>query len=236
MEIFIYILLVSSVTFAGSLYARKYNSYDGLIGVYITFTIMTQIMAAKIASFDVFGYAFTAPAAMVIFGVTFLITDIVNEKFGRYAVHKMIFIAFVTQLILALFMYIGTSLTPAPYWQFQESWESIFSLVPRILAASWITFIITENLDAYLYEKVRVFTKGKHLWARNVFSSIPALTLDTIIFVSLAFYGTGLPLFEIMLGQFTIKYLIGVVNIPFMYLNKMILGKDSFYYANNEPN
>ena len=229
MEIIIYILIVSAITFIGSIYAKKYNSYDALIGIYITFTIMTQILATKIASFHIFDYTFTAPAAMIIFGVTFLITDIVNEKFGRYAVHKMIFIAFISQIILALFMYIGTTLDPAPFWEHQSNWESIFTLIPRIMFASWVTFIITENLDAYLYAKIREYTKGKHLWARNVFSTIPSLTLDTIIFISLAFYGTGLPLFELMIGQFVIKYLIGIINIPFMYANKFLLGDNTFY-------
>ena len=234
MEIILYILIVSSVTFIGYLYEKKYNSYDGLLGIYITFTIMTQILATKIANFEIFNFSFTAPSAMIIFGVTFLITDIVNEKFGRYAVHKMIFIAFISQIVLALFMYIGTTLDPAPFWQYQESWENIFTLIPRIMLASWVTFIITENLDAYLYAKIREFTKGKHLWARNVFSTIPSLTLDTIIFVSLAFYGTGLPLLELMIGQFVIKYLIGIVNIPFMYANKFLLGDNTFYDKENE--
>ena len=224
MEILSYILIVSSFTFAGSWYARKYNRYDALVGIYVTFAILTQILASKIAAYDILGYSFTAPAAMLIFGVTFLITDIVNEKFGRLAVHKMIFITFASQIMLAFFIYIGTAITPAPFWPNQEAWESIFSLVPQILIASWITFIISENLDAILYEKVRNFTKGKHLWARNVFSTIPALTVDTIVFVSIAFYGTGLPLMEIMMGQFAIKYLIGIVNIPFMYANKAIMG------------
>jgi len=234
MEIILYILIVSSVTFIGSLYAKKYNSYDGLLGIYITFTIMTQILATKIANFEIFNFSFTAPSAMIIFGITFLITDIVNEKFGRYAVHKMIFIAFISQILLALFMYIGTNLDPAPFWQYQKSWENIFILIPRIMLASWITFIITENLDAYLYAKIREFTKGKHLWARNVFSTIPSLTLDTIIFVSLAFYGTDLPLLELMIGQFIIKYLIGIINIPFMYANKFLLGDNTFYDKENE--
>lgn len=233
MEIVIYIVIVSSITFIGSIYAKKYNSYDALIGIYVTFTIMTQILATKIASFNIFDYTFTAPAAMIIFGVTFLITDIVNEKFGRYAVHKMILIAFISQIVLALFMYIGTTLDPAPFWKHQENWENIFTLIPRIMLASWVTFIITENLDAYLYAKIRVFTKGKHLWARNVFSTIPSLTLDTIIFVLLAFYGTGLPLIELMMGQFVIKYLIGIINIPFMYVNKFLLGDNTFYDKEN---
>jgi len=228
MTFLIYVLIVSAFSVAGSWYAKKYNSYDLLYGIYITFCLITQIIASKIATFDIFGYKFTAPAAMLIFGVTFLLTDVVNEKFGRKAVHKMILITFVTQVFMSFFLLFATKIEPAPYWNGQESWNSIFGLVPRILIASWITFLVSENLDAYLFEIVRKFTKGKHLWARNVFSTIPSLTVDTLIFVTIAFYGTGLPILEIMTGQFVTKYFVGIINIPFMYLNKSILGKTAY--------
>ncbi len=62
------------------------------------------------------------------------------------------------------------------------------------------------------------------MWARNVFSTIPSLTVDTVLFITLAFAGTGLPLLSLMIGQFATKYLVGIVDIPFMYLNRSVLG------------
>lgn len=181
-------------------------------------------MASKIAEYDLGFTSVTAPAAVLIFAVTFLITDIVNEKFGRRAVHYMIFITFITQVIMLGFLYLGGALKPAPFWDGQPAWDRLFGIVPRITIASWITFLISENLDAILFAVVRKITKGRHLWARNVFSSVPALTIDTLVFVTLAFAATGLPLWAIMKGQFFTKYLVCLINIPFMYLNKWILG------------
>jgi uncharacterized PurR-regulated membrane protein YhhQ (DUF165 family) len=60
---------------------------------------------------------------------------------------------------------------------------------------------------------------------RNVFSSIPALTLDSVIFVSLAFWGI-MPILPIIVGQISIKWLVGLVNVPFMYFNRWILFKE----------
>jgi len=187
---------------------------------------MSQILAAKIAQFDFFFFKVSAPAAVIIFAVTFLITDIVNEKFGRAATHRMIFVTFITQIALIVFIWVSsTGLPPAPFWSGQESWSTVFGLVPRIILASWVTFLISENMDAWLFERFYVMTKGKHLWARNVFSTVPSLTVDTVIFVTLAFAGTDIPLGSVMVGQFVTKYAVAIINIPFMYLNRIFLGE-----------
>ncbi len=230
MTILILIALVSAITIFGAIYARRRNSPDALIALYVIFCAMSQILAAKIAVFDFGVFAVTAPAAVIVFAVTFLITDIVNEKFGRAATHQMIFITFMTQIALVLFIWMAnTGLPPAPYWNGQDAWQSTFGLVPRIVVASWITFLISENMDAWLFDVFFRWTKGKHLWARNVFSTIPSLTVDTALFVTLAFAGTDLPLDQIMIGQFATKYVVAIVNIPFMYVNRLFLGETRRY-------
>ena len=90
------------------------------------------------------------------------------------------------------------------------------------MLASWIAFLISENTDAFIFSWFKKVTKGKHLWARNIFSSIPAMALDTVIFVSIAFYGVQ-PLWPLIIGVVAIKWGIGVINIPFMYLNRWIM-------------
>lgn len=217
------IALISLFTVFGSWYARKYNRSDAHIALYVIFIALSQIMAAKIAEFDLGFTTVSAPAAVLVFAVTFLITDIVNEKFGRHETHRMIFLAFVTQVAMVLFLYIATILKPASFWSGQDAWNLIFGLVPRITLASWLTFLVSENLDAYLFQIIKKITHGKHLWARNVFSSLISLTVDTVLFVLLAFYGTGLPLWALMMGQFITKYLVAIIDIPFMYLNRWVM-------------
>lgn len=218
------ILLISLVTCIGSLYARKFRRPDALIALYVLFVALSQIIASKIAQFDLGFVSVTAPAAVLIFAVTFLITDIVNEKFGRRTVHYMIFLTLITQVIMLGFLYLGGALPPAPFWDGQPAWDRLFGVVPRITIASWVTFVISENLDAILFAVVRKITKGRHLWARNVLSSAISLTVDTVVFVTLAFAGSGMPLWIIMKGQFLTKYAVCLLNIPFMYLNRALLG------------
>jgi uncharacterized integral membrane protein (TIGR00697 family) len=218
------IIIALIVVILGAIYARKSERPDGLIGLYITFTLASQLIAVKIAEFDFIAFKVTAPAAVFIFAVTFLITDLVNERYGQAETHRMIFIALAAQVAFSVFLIIGGALPAAPFWTAQEAWQEILGVVPRIMLASWVTFLITENLDAYLFARLRRLTQGRHVWARNAGSSFVSLTIDTVVFISLAFYGTGLPLISLMLGQFAIKYTVVIMSVPFMYLGRAVMG------------
>jgi uncharacterized integral membrane protein (TIGR00697 family) len=206
-NLLVWILLITAITFLGAWYARRYNRPDALIALYVTFVILSQIIASKIAQFDLGFWTVTAPAAAIIYPVTYLFTDIMNEKFGRVVTHRMIAIAFVANLAMVFFMWIATRLSPAPFWYNQTGWNAIFGLVPRITLASMVSFLVSENLDALIYSWFRKLTKGKYLWMRSAFSGIPALTIDTFIFVTIAFYGT-MPLGVLFQGQIATKYLV----------------------------
>lgn len=216
-------IAISAVTLVGAWYARRFGKPDALIALYVLFAALSQIMAAKIAVFDVGFAEVTAPAAVLVFAVTFLLTDIVNERFGQRQVHEMVFITFVTQVVMLGFLWFAGWLPAAPFWPNQNAWNVLLGAVPRITIASWVTFLVSENLDAWLFAVIKRRTGGRHLWMRNVLSTIPSLTVDTVIFVTLAFAGTGIPLLPIMLGQFATKYAVGIIDIPFMYMNRAVL-------------
>jgi hypothetical protein len=217
---------ITSFTLLGAWYARRFERPDALIGLYVVFVALSQIVAAKVAKYDLGFVTVTAPAAVLIYSVTYLFTDIVNERFGRREVHKMILIAFVTQLAMVFFLWLGTELPPAPFWKDQKAWESIVGVVPRITVASWVAFLVSENLDAWVYDLFRRLTKGRHLWMRNAFSSVPALTIDTFLFISIAFWGR-MPMIPLIQGQLYTKWLVGLINIPFMYFNRWLMFRRS---------
>lgn len=220
--IVLWIIAISLITLFGSWYVRKYDRADALIGLYVAFVLISNIAAYKVAAFDLGFTTFYATAATLVFAVTFLMTDIVNEKFGRKETQKMILIAFVTQVAVAFFIWMSITLEPAPFWTDQEAFARLLGFAPRIMVAGWIAFLISENLDAYIFSWFKKKTNGKHLWMRNVFSSIPAMALDTVIFVAIAFYGVQ-PIWPLMAGVLVIKWLVGIIDIPFMYLNRAIM-------------
>ena len=230
----IWIVVIFVSTAFISQYIKMQKREDVAIAFYILFLTMSQILAVKIGDFTVFDYQITAPVAVLIFPFTFQITDMVNENFGQKATHRMIFIAFITQILMAVFIWFSIEVPAAPFWGFdwssnpveaQQFWSNFLGSTIRITFASWISFIITENLDAILYAKIKKWTKSKNLWIRNVFSDIPTLALDSILFVSIAFGGV-LPVevvLSIIWGQMLTKWFFGIIDTPFMYLSRFII-------------
>jgi uncharacterized integral membrane protein (TIGR00697 family) len=219
----VWIVVIFISTIIISQYIKKQKREDVAIAFYVLFLAMSQILAAKIGDFSIGCLTITAPVAVLIFPFTFQITDIVNENFGQKATHRMIFIAFITQIFMTIFIWFSIEMPGAPYWGVddQSYWTNFLGSTIRIIAASWISFLITENLDALLFAKFKKYTKGKHLWIRNIFSDIPTLALDSLIFVTIAFGGV-FPIWTIIWGQILTKWFFGVIDTPFMYLSRGI--------------
>lgn len=221
--ILFWIIIVSVFGVGGAYYAKRYNRPDALIAFYVTLVIIANIGAQKTVSFNLGFTELFAPVTVLIFSVTFLLTDIVNERFGRKETQRMIFIAFCSQIALILFSYLILESKGAPFFQNQQAFEALLGNVPRIIAASLVAFIVSENFDAYLYHWFRRLTNDKHLWLRNIFSSIPSMLLDSALFVTIAFYGI-MPIIPLIIGLSVTKWLVGVIDIPFMYISRAIMG------------
>lgn len=220
--IILWILIVSAFTLFGTWYAKKYEHPDALIALYVTLVVFAGMTASKTIIFDLGFTEVFAPVATLMFAVTFLLTDIVNERFGRTETQRMIGIALVAQLSLVVFSYLVVSARGAPFFQNQAAFEAVFGSVPRVILAGLVAFFISENADAYLFQWIRRRTGGRHLWMRNALSSLPAMALDSVLFATLAFYGV-MPVIPIIIGLIVTKWLVGILDIPFMYLSRLML-------------
>lgn len=222
----LWIAIISLFAVGGAWYAKRYNRSDALLAFYVTLVVISNIIASKTIAFDLGFGTFFAPGAVLLFSVTFLLTDIVNEKFGRKETQRMIWLALGTQIALIAFSYLIVHAVPAPFFTGQEAFALVFGTVPRIVIASLITFFISENLDTYLFQWFKKATGGKHLWMRNAFSSLPAMLVDSVLFVTLAFYGV-MPIVPLIIGLTVTKWLVGVIDIPFMYISRAVLGRST---------
>ncbi|MFX1538856.1 MAG: queuosine precursor transporter, partial [Promethearchaeota archaeon] len=240
-------ILLGFVTYIGAWYTANLNSPRALIGVYILFLTLAQFFAAKIAEFDLglqnipflgsvlsdLGFIpIFAPVGVIVFPFTLQITDMVNERFGRKTVYEMIWIALITQIIMVVLLILAGHL-PA-----EDDPLAPFSIVPAITLASWISFLISERFDAWIYDKIRSLIKKrtdedkdwwKYLWIRNVFSDILSLGLDSILFIPLAFlifpsiqmvFDDSIQvitldfMFTLIIGQLITKWFLGLIDTP----------------------
>jgi len=210
------LLILATVLVAPVLH--KYLGVKTYYALYTGLTIGANIMATKLI---LLGCSFVVPAAVVAYSVTFLLTDIVDELYGRKEAHKVVLLGFVANMIVALSIYI-TTLIPAPEFAMKVGviYDMLMRQAPRIFVASVVAYLISQNHDVWAFSFWKEKTGGRYLWLRNNASTVVSQLLDTVIFITLAFYGTvpGQILLTMILGQYMAKVIIALLDTPFMYL------------------
>ena len=220
-EIIVWMFLTLGIGSLSAVIAKKYG-VEYIIGMFACLAVVANIIASKIV---VFG-PFTVPAAVLVYSTTFLLTDFLSELYSEKEAIKAVYIGFISNIVLVISIWIAVQWQPAPFWQGQAAFESIFGLVPRIVLGSMIAYIVSQNLDV----KIFMFFKNKypkHLWLRNNAGTMISQLVDTVIFITISFYGT-MPvevLLSLVIGQYVVKWIIAVLDTPFLYLVRFIYTK-----------
>ncbi|MEM2137352.1 MAG: queuosine precursor transporter, partial [Candidatus Methanomethylicia archaeon] len=193
---------LTMVTYASVYIVKNFPQYgfSALTSFYVIYLGASQILATRVIEFNLGFYIFYAPAAVFIYPFIAQVIDMINEVYGRRSTHIAIIIAFLTQILLVTFIAMVNTLSPAPFFIWEDAWRSLFSLSVRITIASWISFLVCSNIDAFIFSllKQKFISRensfkydtsfNPYIWLRSSVSDIVDLTLDSIIFVTLAFY------------------------------------------------
>jgi len=210
--ILIWIIATLTVASFAGILGKKYGvSYP--IAIMAGLVVIANVLAVKIVSFG----PFTVPAGVIAFSMTFLITDILSEKWGKKAARRAVWAGFYTNLIFVLSLFIAIYWKPAPFAvEFADKFKEVLSLAPRIAVASFIAYLISQHHDVWSFHFWKRITKGRHLWLRNNASTVVSQFLDSAIFAFLAFYGV-MPVWPLILGLWVVKVIIAALDTPFMY-------------------
>ena len=159
-------------------------------------------------------------AGIIAYPLTFLISDVLSEVYGRKTTTKVVWLGFLANLIMISFVYTAGQIPAASFWNDQESYDKILGSVPRIVVASMLAFIVSQNHDIMAFEMWRNFTKGRFLWLRNNASTIVSQGIDTMIFVSVAFIGiySNDEIWNMIWITYIIKIVVALADTPLVYL------------------
>jgi uncharacterized integral membrane protein (TIGR00697 family) len=131
--------------------------------------------------------------------IAFLITDLSNRKYGKKIAKKIVYIGFVLGVFLTFY--------------FSTNYSDLISV--RIAIGSGTAFLIAQLIDVNIFDKLR----NKVWFAAPITSSLIGSTIDTFLFFSIAFYGTGLNWFTLAIGDLLVKIFIALILlIPFRFL------------------
>ena len=150
---------------------------------------------------------------------TFLVTDTISELYGRKTATKLVWMGFVLSAVMVLLVYVAKILPAAGFWDHQEAFETILGSVPRVVLASLTAYLISQHGDVLLFHFFRRLTNKRHLWLRNIASTIVSQAVDTVLFISIAFSGTvpAGALWNLMYTQYLIKVGVAVIDTPIVY-------------------
>jgi queuosine precursor transporter len=162
------------------------NAFVVVVALFVTALITANITAVKLIG--VFGLVL--PAAVIVFPISYICGDVLTEVYGYRAARRVIWLGFLCNLLAVAAIYLGGILPAAPFWQDQGAYEAILGYTPRILAASFLAYLIGEFANSYVLARMKIATDGRWLWSRTVGSTLVGQGLDSLVFILLAFAGT----------------------------------------------
>jgi uncharacterized integral membrane protein (TIGR00697 family) len=182
--------------------ARHSNWFLLVAALFVTSLIVSNIIAVKLI--DVAGMIL--PAAIIIFPISYILGDVLTEVYGFARARQVIWLGFLCNLFAVIAISIGGLLPAAGFWGGQEAYDMILGAVPRILAASFVAYLVGELVNAYVLARLKVAMEGRHLWVRTIGSTLAGQLLDSAIFITIAFAGI-MPV-EVLLTAIVTQWLV----------------------------
>ena len=203
-----------------------------IVAIFITSLITANIIGVKLIEI----YGFVLPAGTIIFPISYIFGDVLTEVYGYRRARQVIWLGFFCNFIVVVAIWIGQLLPPATFWDGQKAYERILGYTPRLLAASFLAYLLGEFANSFVLAKMKIATKGRWLWTRTIGSTLVGEGLDSLVFMILAFVGT-LPMAALLLAvitQWLVKsaYEASVTPLTYAVVNflKRKEGIDAFDY------
>jgi uncharacterized integral membrane protein (TIGR00697 family) len=206
-----------------------------IVGLFVTALVTAQLTAAKVLQFSlpfslpVTGDALVLPGAALAYALTFFGSDCYAELYGKRPAQRLVNVGFAMNFVMLVLVYSTIAAPAARSSVDPQQFRTVLGASTNIVVGSLLAYLVSQNWDVVVFHKIREWTDGDHLWARNVGSTASSQAIDTVIFVSVAFAvlpelgvnpELGLPtsvLLSLMVGQYVFKLLVAVLDTPFVY-------------------
>jgi uncharacterized integral membrane protein (TIGR00697 family) len=214
-----------------------------LNAVFVTFLLMAELTGAKLFQIQTGSWpvlpalgisALTLTMGVVPFPVTFLITDLLNEYYGRRLVRFTTLLGTVCIILAFGVIYIGREIPAASFSSVGDAeFNTVFLNSEVIIIASVIAYMIGQMVDIQVFHRLRIWTQGRHIWLRATGSTFVSQILDSYIVIYLAFHylateenRKSLDLcFEIATTNLIYKLGIAIGMTPLIYLGHWALDR-----------
>jgi queuosine precursor transporter len=211
---------------------HRIRLYVFLATSFVTALVVGDIIAVKVTEVTIAGVVFPFTAGLLPFPVTFLLTDLLNEFYGKQAARQVTWFGLVMAIFTIAFVTIGIQL-PWAAMTLEDGWggvrasefDKVMGGSVRIYVASLTAYMIAQFTDIAVFNLLKRLTKNKALWLRATGSTVVAQIIDTIIVNVIAWGGTmrTSELVRLMIFSYVVKLLIAIALTPAIYLGHTIV-------------
>ncbi len=201
--------------------------------VFAVALVVSNVITAKTiqTGIPLFGSTILVPSAVICYCITFLMTDIIGEIWGKKEARTVVLGGFVCQVIAMCLIIIGQVL-PAADPAMQGAYDMLLGQNAVFVIASMTAYLLSQSWDVFIFHRIRnrVLANGgsaRSRWIWNNASTMTSQIIDTVVFIGIAFgIGFGwlfdaamLPqLGAMMVGQYLCKFVLAALDTPFFYL------------------
>lgn len=207
------------------LHGRAEALYLLLAALFIGALVVCNLIANKFLEVDLSFLGFSEPfilsAGALPYPLTFLVTDLLSEIFGRKRANRVVACGFVTSLFVLGALWLGHQFNAIPDSPVSDDeYQKVFQNAWRVIAASMTAYLVAQFVDIRIFHFWKNLTKGKHLWLRNNASTVLSQFLDSLLVVLVLFGGTQSWdfMWNIVLDLWLFKALVALFDTPLFYL------------------
>ena len=186
--------------------------------LYVAAQMLADITAVRVVMLG----SFAVDAGTFVYPFTFTLRDMVHKVAGIKVARVLIVVAAIVNLLMALFFQFVAMLPPDMRVGSQEEFGMVLAPLWRIVWASIIAEIVSEFTDGEIYQRWVNKIGTRYQWARVLVSNSVSVPLDSILFVTIAFYGVfpNEVLLGILVANIVIKFIVTLVSMPWIYAVK----------------
>ena len=233
---------------------RKTNLFIILSGIFLTNAIMAELIGVKIFSAERslglppaqisllgdFILDFNLSAGVVVWPVVFIITDIINEYYGKRGVRLISFFTVACISYVFIVVYAVTKLAPADFWlevnsqdeagnpfNIDFAFNQVYTQGLGIIIGSLVAFLVGQLLDVAVFHRLRRITGSGKIWLRATGSTLVSQLIDSYVVLFIAFYLFGnWPLRQIVavgIVNYTYKFAVAIIITPLLYVAHYVI-------------
>ncbi len=223
---------------------KSYRYYDFILAAFVTVLLCSNFIgAAKQAVIHLpFLGEVTFGAGILFFPISYIFGDILTEVYGYGRDRRVIWAGFGALIFASFMAWVVVSLPPSSsdfMKTYQGALESVFGNAWRIALGSMIAFWAGSFANSYVLAKMKIATKGKHLWMRTIGSTMVGELVDSSLFYFIAFYGiwSGSDVVKVAITQYILKTGWEVLMTPITYqVVAFLKRKENEDYYDNKTN